>query len=445
MNYRDVILLTWVYGTMPLCVIQPFYGLVMFSILAYNRTQDLTWGETRYHRLSYWVAVFTIIGFVGMLFLGRAGLKHLKDGRAMCMVILLGWILLSIIDAINPQPGWWKFSEFWKIILIALMTPVLVNSEKRLRIMFWVIALSIGFYGVKNALIGVPVIRGPGGMLQDNNDFSCALVMTLPFLYYLGHSETRRLYRTGFFISVPLTAFTVALTESRGGFLALVATVGVLVMQSRQKVLALVMAPVAAVLFFILVPASFIERIETIKDPKDGSSQGRLQAWGTGFNMVNANPMTGVGYRNFQLAYRRYSGDPTQTVRVAHNSYVQLMAESGYPALGVFLFMILLTVIKGRSLQKRLRHIPELRWFSNYSRAIEASLAGYVIAATFLNRAHFDLLYHIVGISIALDLLAAQAVYRLRKEAEEKRIAEESGLEEDGPPEASSAFPSPVV
>lgn len=443
MNHRDIILLTWVYGTMPLCVLRPFYGMVMFSILAYNRTQDLTWGSTRYLRLSYWVAVLTILGFVLMIVMRRVKLGYMRDGRSMLMIGLLGWILISIIDAINPTPGWWKFSEFWKIILIALMTPALVNSEKRLRIMFWVIAVSLGFYGVKNALIGVPVIRGPGGMLQDNNDFSCALVMAVPFLYYLGLTEKRQSFRWGFLVSVPLTAVTVALTESRGGFLALVGCFGVLVMQSRQRMLALMIAPFVAVVFFMVVPDSFVERIKTIREPTDASSQGRLKAWATGFNMVNGNPVTGVGYRNFQIAYRRYASNPGETVRVAHNSYVQLMAESGYPALGMFLAMILLTIYKGRKLQWRLRRSKELRWMFYYSRAIEASLCGYVIAATFLNRAHFDLLYHIVGVSLSLDLIAARAQQKLSSRKVRK---ESSSRAEEGPAPnpLSDGYPSPV-
>ena len=46
-------------------------------------------------------------------------------------------------------------------------------------------ALSLGFYGVKNGLLGVAsggatIKRGPGGMLEDNNDFALALVMNVP-------------------------------------------------------------------------------------------------------------------------------------------------------------------------------------------------------------------------------------------------------------------------
>ena len=50
--------------------------------------------------------------------------------------------------------------------------------------MVWVIALSFGFYGIKVGLAGRALARaqcrscrGPGGMLEDNNDFSLALCM----------------------------------------------------------------------------------------------------------------------------------------------------------------------------------------------------------------------------------------------------------------------------
>ena len=82
----------------------------------------------------------------------------------------------------------------------------------------------MGFYGVKNALFylaGGGTIVGPGGMLKDNNDFALAMVMNLPFLWYLsGDVEDlpwgrflKWFLRWAFF----MTGLTIMSTGSRGG------------------------------------------------------------------------------------------------------------------------------------------------------------------------------------------------------------------------------------
>ncbi|MBI1852944.1 MAG: putative O-glycosylation ligase, exosortase A system-associated [Planctomycetes bacterium] len=418
---RDILILGWIFGTLPLMFVRPFYGLICFTILAYNRTQDLSWGIAGTLPLSEVVALAMIAGY----FLNHRGPKFISDRRHWLMILLALWIGLSVFFAFVPALGYRKFSEFLKIILVAIMTPSLVNSRERLRVMMWAVALSFGFYGVKNALLHETILRGPGGLLADNNDFSSAMVMNLPFLMYLGHTEEKRLYRIGFYLAVPLTALTIAFTESRGGFLAMCVVFMALTAKSKRWYLAVMAAPVVAAVFFAVVPQKYIERLKTIKEHKDASSQGRLKAWATATRMTEAHPWFGVGYRNFVYAYPRYAENSLERGRVAHNSYFQLMAESGIPALFYFLFMIFLNWKNARWIQKEARFLNAKSWIRNYAAVIEVTTYGYVVAATFLNRAHFDLLYHVVGITVAVDRLARAEFAAIREERERRTETQE--------------------
>src|SRR4030095_6655330 len=143
-----------------------------------------------------------------------------------------------------------------------------------------------------------------------------------------------------FLVTVPCTVLTIAFTDSRGGFLALVMTTFALVMMSRQKVLAFCLSPGVIAVFFMIVPQSYIDRLKTIREHSDASSQGRLKAWANGMRMIADRPFTGVGYRKLHLVYYFYTPDRTEQRRVAHNSYIQITAESGIPALVVFLSLI---------------------------------------------------------------------------------------------------------
>ncbi len=418
---RDVIILGWIFGTLPLCFLRPFYGLLVFSILAYNRTQDLSWGIAGTLPLSEIVAIAMIAGFM----FNHPGRKFVNDRRVWMMILMGVWIGLSVLFAYFPALGYRKYSEFLKIILIAIMTPALVTTKERLRVMLWAIALSFAFYGVKNAVMRETILRGPGGLLADNNDFSSAMVMNLPLLLYLGHEETKRAYRLGFYLAVPLTVITIALTESRGGFLAMCAVALALALKSKRWPLAMMGAPVVAALFLMAMPQKYIDRLKTIREHKDASSQGRLRAWATATRMSQAHPFFGVGYRNFVYAYPRFAEDPGERGRVAHNSYFQLMGESGIPVLLVYLLMIGTNVMNLRWLQKQAKVLQAKSWIRNYAAAIEVCMYGYLVAATFLNRAHFDLLYHMVGVTIALDILARAEFATLRAERENRSAAGE--------------------
>jgi hypothetical protein len=46
--------------------------------------------------------------------------------------------------------------------------------------------------------------------------------------------------------------------------------------------------------------------------------------------------------------------------------------------------------------------LPHMRWAADYARMMEATTVGFMIGATFLNRGHFDLVYHWLALVTAL-------------------------------------------
>ena len=236
---RDIILCLVLGSLLPSCFRRPFVGLLVFSWLAYMRAQDLTWGFARDMRWSLYVALAM---FGGMLFNPKRR-WFLPDLRCYIMIML---VVLAVIGvAFSLQPDSYQISrltEYAKIVLVALFTTAVVTSREHIRILLWVIALSFGFYGVKNGLWGVltglqsKIIRGPGGMMEDNNAFALALAMAVPMLIHVGLSEKRTVIRRAFLIAVPFTVLTILLTYSRGGFLSLGAGTVVLIWHSRNRV-----------------------------------------------------------------------------------------------------------------------------------------------------------------------------------------------------------------
>lgn len=422
---RDLVVSLFILGLLPVCFRRPYIGLVMFSWLAYMRVQDLTWNFARFQRWSFYVAIVT---FSGWFFSKRRSKFFVQDPRNWLMILMAILVGLGVAFAKNRNPQHLEghisaYIEFAKIITIALFTTGVVTTRERLRLLIWVIALSFGFYGFKNALWGLktlgqqPILQGPGGMINDNNDFSLALAMSVPMLLNIGLSDKRPVLRKAFLAMVPMTCFTVLLTHSRGGFLALSAGIGVLVWHSRHRWTGIGLGILALPILILLLPANMVERFASIANyEEDGSANARFKSWAVATRMATDNPFLGVGLANFRPNYLRYEPNPTPeqlegfNIFVAHNSYFQIWAECGTPALVIYLLLILLSFItcwRTRALARRKFHTS---WIINYATMFEASLVCFMVGAVFLNRAHFDLFYHWVAIILLFGRIAQAEV-----------------------------------
>ena len=190
---RDLFVFAVVVLCLPYSLRRPYIGLLLFSWLAYMRPQDLCWGFARSMRFSFFVGAAMVIGF----FAHEKGLRPFTrwDIRTVMMVVLLALVTAGLVLAEDQGKYVMRYYfEFLKIILIALFTVGQVSDRARLRGLLWTICGCFAFYGFKGGLVGVltgggRILRGPGGMLEDNNDFAVALVMNVPLLFYLGRAE----------------------------------------------------------------------------------------------------------------------------------------------------------------------------------------------------------------------------------------------------------------
>lgn len=414
---RDVIVSLFILGSLPTCFRRPFIGLLMFTLLAYMRVQDLTWGFARFQRWSLFVALVTLAGFLVTRGEKRFMLPDLRNWIMVGLALLVGASLVAGGYLTNADFS--IYVDFLKVLGVAVFTTGVVKNREYLRILVWVVAVSFGFYGVKNGIAfivsggGLQIIQGPGGMLSDNNDFALALCMGAPMLLCLGFSENRPLLKRTFIAMVPLMVFTIMATHSRGAFLAMSATVPVLVWRSRNRFAGFAVAGLIAVTAVLIAPKSYVERLSTIKQYEtEGSAKGRLEAWSVAFNMIRSNPVLGVGFDKFQRNYKRY--DPKALdeaeggvgTRVAHNSYLQIWAECGTPAFLLYLALIGLTFLDLWKLRREAERRYYTSWILTYATMFEASMVAFVVGSFFLNRAHFDLFYHFVAIVAVFGVLA---------------------------------------
>ncbi len=132
---RDLLVLAVIYGSLPVIVFRPFFGLLVYGWLSYMRPQDMAWA-VRGLPLSQWVAIAMLVGLV--LTLGRERWLTIR-AQTVLLILLAAWISLSAIQAVKPEAAGLMYGYYWKTILIALLTTGLVTSRHRFRILILLI------------------------------------------------------------------------------------------------------------------------------------------------------------------------------------------------------------------------------------------------------------------------------------------------------------------
>ncbi len=417
---RDLIISLIILGLMPVCFRRPYIGLLVFSWLGYMRVQDLCWGFARDMRWSYYVALVMFAGFL----VSKRERWFLPDWKCWAMIALVVLVTISAIfsEDFGPyvrQAQISRVMDFYKIIGIALFTTAICRTREHLRLLLWVVALCFAFYGIKNSIWGlrtlgqVPIIQGPGGLLHDRNNFALALAMSLPILWCLGQSERRPVLRRAFLMMVPLVAFNVLLTQSRGGLLSLIMAVGVLIFRSKHRWTAAAVGAVLALGVVTFMPEGMKSRFQTIAEYEtEGSAQSRIKSWAVAYRMAIDNPVLGVGLQKFRANYMRYEPNPTPDqlagdgIYVAHNTYLQIWAEYGTIALLIYLSLYAGSFWTLWSIRRRAAQIYHSSWILTWCTMFEAALLTFMVGSTFLNRADFDLLYHLFAMIIVFSHFA---------------------------------------
>ena len=417
---RDLLVVGIVLASLPVILFRPYVGLLVYGWLAYMRPQDMGWGTAAEMPLSQWVALAMLAGLV--VAFGRERWLVIRP-QTILLFLLVGWISLSVAMAVLPEVAGTMYGYYWKAILISILTTGLVGDRRRFRILVILIAFSVGFLGAKRGLIGLVsggarYYDGPGGFMSDNNSFALVLNMVIPLLAGIAMVEKEKLLRMAALVVAALCAATVLFTFSRGGLLTLACVVPMLVWRSRHRLAVISLLGLAAAGFLFLTSARFAQdytqRASSISDyERDGSAQGRFDAWTTSWRVFLDYPAFGVGPDNLAVVHPRYSPDPGR-FRVSHNAYLQVLAECGLPALVLFLAVI----ASGFLALGRLRRGTDLPWVEVYARMMQISIVAYVVGSLFLNTAYSELIYQLVALSVSLEVAARAEVMEAAPAAE---------------------------
>jgi O-antigen ligase len=193
--------------------------------------------------------------------------------------------------------------------------------------------------------------RRPQGTLGHYMTYSGLLMLVLAAALariLFGRSE-----RTWAAAVLPALAVAIAVTFTRSAAVGACAAAAMLLSLKDFRLLAVL--PIVAAVFLALAPATLNARFVTMFNMKDPSSRDRLAMLREGEHMIRAHPLVGVGPNMVEVLYSQYR-DPDAVQKVnphLHNVPMQIAAERGLPALGLWLWFIVSLIV---SLGRRLGH-----------------------------------------------------------------------------------------
>lgn len=432
---RDIILVIGLVGLIPLILRRPHIGVLVWTWVAILNPHREAFGFSSHLRPNLLIVLVTLISFVL-----SSERKEWPGGKiSLTFVVFILWTTLTSALSPDPETSFEFYMDFViKMAIHMVILLVVINSQHRLISLVWCFVLSLGYHAVKIAIVTVKsgfhigqfTDFGPATtMIDDRNHFAVAMLMSAPILFFLWKHAANRIMKNAALFGMLCCFLSVVGSFSRGGMMTMIAMLGVLWFRTKNKIVSGSVLAVGAVLLITFSPQSFKDRIYSaveqfqeedsrFSDDRqlDSSFCLRIAAWRVGWDMTLDSPLIGNGLRSIQntevaTPYLRESAcnnNEGYEVRAAHNIYVEVLSDSGFIGLGLFLIILVGSILHCSRIARRTRGRPEMLWAFDLAMMMQVSLIGYAIGSGLLSFAYYDGYYVIVCMVIVLGRLVRE-------------------------------------
>lgn len=400
-------------------------------------------------RLGFYIAlayVFTRFSLIHELFtyvLGhRPYLVLLLAPPAMLSVLLTGGLRRTL--QARPAYYWCAFAvwlvaatpfSFWRTGAINYMEfflktefPMLfiigglTLTLKECRLMMYAIALG----GVVNVFVGrffsmssAERLSLSFGSVSNANDLAAHLLLTLSFLLFAFLTKPL-LVRLPVLLVGASGLWTVLATGSRAGLIALAAGILFIFLRTsmRQRVALAAMFSLIGVLAVVTLPRQTLKRLTFFSSEVDQSDEALAEAAGSqatrtylakrALYVTALHPVFGVGpgeFPDYEAHLAKEEGR-RGVWQATHNSYLEVSAEGGVPAIALYLAAFFSTYILLNGVYKRARRDPAGGEIASAALCLMLALVTLGVSSFFLSLAYRYYLPSIIGLGISFAAAA---------------------------------------
>ncbi|MDH5570140.1 MAG: O-antigen ligase family protein [Gammaproteobacteria bacterium] len=356
--------------------------------------------------------IIIIIAILGLITNGnlvdnvKASMKT-TTGRTLSFLII--WILLSVPFGVYPgQSVAFLLQNYWKMLIMFFLVLGYITSKDDINKLIWVYICAVGLLSASTVMTSGDSRMAISSDIYDANDTALQFLLAFPFiLWKLKASKGLRriaLLAIGFIILVGMVK-----TGSRGGFLGLVVIIMLFVLQLKKLentslIKGFFLISIVSGVIIYNSNDAYIERISTLFNISDDynltSSTGRIEIWKRGIDMMVNNPMLGVGVINFISAEGMFYIDTGSRWNAAHNSFIQIGSELGFPGLIAFCLLIYYSVKNIRKIAYDNTKISEDLFWRYTALSIVGSWIGFVVSGSLLSAAYTSFFYFLLALSL---------------------------------------------
>ena len=340
-------------------------------------------------------------------------------------LVFLLWALVTALSAISFETAWPALIERLKALVIFFVVVNTVRTPQQLR--FYILLILVAFViwparGTLKNYVGGHTVFGRAvwnKMYGNANDLGAITLLMLGLALAIATVKTQSAWvRRAATALVPVTLLIILLTQSRGTFLGLLVGFGPpLLARLMKRPSSLGPALIVIAVIAVLVPAAAWHRLGSItkltstetnaerhKDRRllareevfveiaTDSAHERFEILKTGLHIAASHPLLGVGIGCYREANARYA--PQLGERDAHNTYVSLAAEMGFPGLVLWLGLVGSVLAQVRRRRARLEaddRMIQFLW-------IERAVIGFLGASLFASYAGVTVFYLFLGV-----------------------------------------------
>jgi putative inorganic carbon (HCO3(-)) transporter len=436
--------------------VKPAYGLGVVAVLGFTMLvlANATWGLILFTVLSFLDvlrsggATDSLMKVAGLLLFGswlagasvrRRRLWDVSPFQAspvmsLTAVAFVAWSALSVAWAYNAGDA---VTNTYRYLLVVLLVPVVFGTVRTRDHVRWLAAAFL-VGAVISTLYGFAIPSSnaglqPGqltGSVGDANEEAAVLVAAIALGFGLLDAwRARPWLRLAVAGSLLICFAGVVNTLSRSGLIALACMLlAAVVFGGRWRPRAALLLAVAVVgglgYFTVIAPLSARQRV-TMSD-----TSGRSTIWAVGWRMVQANPIGGVGAGNFPDAaihYLQVPGGVTRadlivdTPKVAHNIYLEMLADLGVPGLLAFLGIIGGSVAAAIAAAQRFERAGD-RELELMARCVVFALVGFLASDFFLSGEFSKQLWLTFALGPTLLAIAASRPVREVADADDHEV-----------------------
>lgn len=314
------------------------------------------------------------------------------------------WVFIASTRSAYPEWVSPQLTAMLKLVLIVFVAANAMQTKKQVRLFMVFFLGCFALFPLRGAMFNFFLYgndvqgRAIWNMLYSNpNDLGAMALLQLSMVVALLASEPKGWVRWSAIVGVFMVPMLILMTQSRGVFLGLVVFIAVVLAGQKRRVQMTLQLAALALVLAAVAPAGVWERLGTLQhatstatlnqvDGEGGSARQRSEIWKVAAKMIGDHPITGVGIGAYKPNHQDYALHPefnptARGLRDTHSLYLNVLAETGYPGLLLYLAMLGTVVVGAERTRRRCKGAHDAA--ARQLLLLEAGLLAFLVASIF--------------------------------------------------------------